>query len=360
MKKHALALAVLAIPATALADGPTLYGKLNVTLDDVRSNNTGVPATSGSTWQLNSNASRLGVKGEADTNIEGLKGIYQAEFGLKADDGVTSSTNPSPFSQRNIFAGLKSRDFGTLRFGKIDTPLKDAQGKVQEFKDLAGDYTNLLAGETRASNLVYYTSPTIAEGLSLNAAISPAEGKDITNSDHDANTATNPQKGLATTRYYSVVWSKDALWAALAVSRDDSGSGALDGFTDTDSATAGTQAVANIKRAVVGYNAASFEVSGLFETAEDASGTTKSYNKHDEGWVLAGAYKNGPWKLKAGYGANKAEISGDRKTLASLGADYALSKSTTLLAYYTDVKTDKATGTDTGLGTLGIGIDQKF
>lgn len=44
MKKHALALALLATPALALADGPTLYGQLNVTLDSVETD-TGVPAT---------------------------------------------------------------------------------------------------------------------------------------------------------------------------------------------------------------------------------------------------------------------------------------------------------------------------
>ena len=117
MKKHALALAVLAaaVPGLALADGPTVYGKLNVSLDNVDTD-TGVAATSTTIWNLNSNASRIGIRGDADTFLQGVKGLYYAEFGVKADDGVASGV--SPFSQRNIYLGLKT-DYGTLRAGKI-------------------------------------------------------------------------------------------------------------------------------------------------------------------------------------------------------------------------------------------------
>src|SRR3989338_6925270 len=96
MNKKLLALAIgaaAAMPLVAQADGPTLYGKMNVTLDSIED-----PSGAGSdAWYLNSNASRLGIKGDAEIKDK-LKGIYYAEYEIDVDDGTT------PFAQRNIYA----------------------------------------------------------------------------------------------------------------------------------------------------------------------------------------------------------------------------------------------------------------
>ncbi len=60
MKKLLIAAAVSTLSITAAQAAPTLYGKLNVTLDQVdNSDFAGNDVTA-----LNSNASRIGVKGE--------------------------------------------------------------------------------------------------------------------------------------------------------------------------------------------------------------------------------------------------------------------------------------------------------
>lgn len=353
MKKHALAIALIATaPALAQAEGPTLYGKLNVTLDSVE-NDTGVPATSTDVWSLNSNASRLGVKGDADTGIQGLKGLYYAEFGLKADDGV------GPLTQRNIYAGLKG-DFGTVRAGKIDSPLKDAQGKVDQFNDFAGDIQNLTGGETRVDNILYYSSPKFADSVVVNLAIAPGEGRDIDNSDNDATVTTNVEDGIADYLSASVVYEQGPLYAALAIAQNNTGSGNVDSYVDIDAGTAGTQSVADFVRFTAVYKADAFEAGFLYQTSEDV-GDQVAPTGADAAWLLSGAYKNDKWKLKAQVGANEGDATGREKTLTAIGADFAAGKATTLFGYWTAVDTDNpGAAADTAVTTLGFGIDQKF
>lgn len=100
MKKQLLALAVgsmVAIPSVALADsGPTVYGKVNVSLENQDDGDN-------DTWKLQSNSSRLGVKGDLDLDFENVKAIYKAEFEMSVDDG---DKDGQTFTQRNIYGGF--------------------------------------------------------------------------------------------------------------------------------------------------------------------------------------------------------------------------------------------------------------
>lgn len=343
MKKHALALAlVAATPAIALADGPTLYGSLNLTLDQVETDNA-APTADTKVWQVNSNSSRIGVKGDAETGIQGLKAVYLAEFGVKADDGN------NVFSARNIYAGLKG-DFGSVLVGNIDTPLKNAQGSFDQFNDYAADIGKLLPGETRAANAVAYVSPKLADAVTLSVAIVPAEGADIDG-------AAGGEDGIADIVSASAVYQQGAIYAALALDRNAPVSPATDTFADADLVTAGTQRFGDITRAVVKYTADAFEVGALFQTADDIVSGSKG---SDQALVVNGAYKIDKWKLKAQLGTSEGDVNGTEKTLTAIGADYALGKSTTLAGYYVDLASETGAGVETGVTTLGFGINQKF
>ena len=69
----------------AYGEGPILYGKANVSYENQDDGNS-------DTWKLQSNASRLGVKGALNTDLEGLEAIYKAEFEISIDDGRSLST----------------------------------------------------------------------------------------------------------------------------------------------------------------------------------------------------------------------------------------------------------------------------
>ena len=81
MNRKLLALAVtaaLAAPMAAQA-APTVYGQLNLSIDMVDAESLGVDA-----WEVNSNSSRLGVKGEEALG-NGYSAVYKAEWGVSGD-----------------------------------------------------------------------------------------------------------------------------------------------------------------------------------------------------------------------------------------------------------------------------------
>lgn len=330
MKKHALALATSALllaPAAALAAGPTLYGQLNVSLNNEDNGTT-------DKWQLSNHSSRLGVKGDVETSFKSLTGLYYAEYGIETDDGVSS--NGSPFTQRNIWVGLKSDVAGTFRLGHSDTPLKEAQGKVDQFNDLPGDIQYLVGGESRFANTFFYTSPKIADALSINVALKPGEGVDVDG-------VAGVEEGLADTTSASLVFQKGDLYLAAAAEQTS----VIGGVTPDGVANA------DLVRLVATYKIQAIELGALVATAEDIN-----VDEKDTGWLLSGALNAGNWKFKAQYGVNEGDNTGNEATLASLGADYKLGKSTTAYAYYTQQELDATV--DAEKTTYGFGLLQKF
>ncbi|MGB5670049.1 MAG: porin, partial [Sedimenticolaceae bacterium] len=94
MNKKLLAAAVVAAVAAspaAFADS-TVYGKLHTA---IQYNDLEVPDGAGgkldrSNYSVESNASRLGFKGSEDLG-NGLKAIYQIEFGISSDGGLAQT-----------------------------------------------------------------------------------------------------------------------------------------------------------------------------------------------------------------------------------------------------------------------------
>ena len=334
MKKNLLAIAVgaaVAMPGVVLADGPTVYGKVNVSLENTEFDDGVNPSED--QWELNSNASRLGVKGDFDLDVAGLKAIYQAEFEISVDDGDKSGQT---VTQRNIFGGLKG-GFGTLMAGKFDTPTKKAQGKIDQFNDIGGDIKNVLSGENRASNIIQYSTPKLADMLTLNAAFIPAEGDDL---DGDGEGET----GLADTISVSLVAEKDMFYGA--VSHD------ADMEDELVSDETGGSATIDITRAVVGLKPGNLELGFLYQMAEETEADGEETSA-----IVSAAFKIDRVKLKAQYGMTDGDVSDEEVTQISLGADYKLAKASKVYAYGTQLDFDLADEEET---IFGIGMEHKF
>lgn len=347
MKKKILAIAVgaaVVLPGIALADGPTVYGKMNIDIKQVSVDPKPTAPVEDSQWELESNASRLGVKGEFDLDIANLKAIYQAEYEIAVDDGA------GPFKQRNTFAGLKG-GFGTLTAGYFDTPTKKAQGKVDQFNDLDGDIKNLLAGEIRSKNIVQYSTPKFADMITVNAAFIPAENNDI---DGTGTPLTN-ENGLADTVSASVVLETGGFYAALAMDQD-----MVDGLEVDDLGASGT---ADITRLVAGFKTDAFELGALYQLAEETEKDAVS-NKtgEDTSLVLSGAMKIDRFKLKLQHGVTEGNVSKDEKTGTSFGVDYKLAKASKVFSYYTayDTDYDAAGVKNDEEKVFGVGMEHKF
>ena len=291
------ATALLATAPFAAANGPIdgkLYGKVNVSV---------VNSDSGSedTWKLNSNASRIGLKGSTQVS-EGLTVFYKTEFQVDVDgDGDV-------FKQRNIYAGVKG-SFGSVLAGKNDTPTKLAQKKIDLFNDLEGDIKKTFAGENRMSNIVAYTTPKYGN-FSATYAVMPGE---------------EDGGSLSDATSYSVNYSKGDLYVAVA---GDSN------VKDAD-----------LLRVVSQYKVDAWQL-GLMYQENDTT--------DESGYFASAAYKIDNIIYKAQYGNNENDTDGSDKTTLSLGADFKLAKNTKSFVFFTDNEDSSSTK------TFGLGLEHKF
>lgn len=257
-------------------------------------------------WQVASYDSRLGVKGDLDTDIEGLKAIYTIEWQIDMSDRVTTNENTSTnnhISARNQFVGLKG-GFGEIIAGRNDTPLKRAQGKVDLFNDRDADIKFLMAGgEVRSNNIFQYSTPKLGDAFGVSLMIRPGEQTAAPTAP-----AADLENGLADATSASVTYSSGPLYLALALDSD------IDGV-DVDTT-----------RLVGQWTAGNFAVGLLHQTAEFAA--------EDEEVLFVSAYYNltDTVKLKVQNGTvdNYGGGIDDEGDMTAFGVDFSLSKKTVL------------------------------
>ena len=165
------------LSALSINAGPTVYGKLWISVESEKS-------LSGNELDMESNASRIGIKGSLDF-IEGLEAIYQIEYEVNFLGGKAGELKESTFKRRNSFIGLKGF-YGTLFLGKHDTSLKDSQDKIDLFNDLAADIKTILRGENRMNNLLGFTTRTSKKGISVTFNAIKGSTESVNNSARDS------------------------------------------------------------------------------------------------------------------------------------------------------------------------------
>jgi hypothetical protein len=118
-------------------------------------------------------ANRLGVKGSEDLG-NGLKAIYQIEFGINPNDTNDNViSNSDDITYRNTFVGLAG-NWGTFLIGRHDTPLKISTGKLDLFADTMADYNGTVGfQDLRADNAIAYVSPSFSGFQFMAAAVPP-------------------------------------------------------------------------------------------------------------------------------------------------------------------------------------------
>ena len=343
----ALLTAVLAascvLPVQASDNKPSVYGRLNVSADKVKYDGAslvirGDAAASDDEWQLSSNTSMIGVKGKMDMDFADLQLIYQAEFEIYLDDGKSSSGDT--FSQRNVFAGLSHKRFGTLKAGRFDTPFKKAEGKIDQFGDLKADMDVLIGGQNRISNSIQYSTPAFADMVTVNIAAIEAEGADV---DGDG----QPDTGFADVLSSSVVLEYNWLYAAIAYENNQGARRSVDGIMS------GSERV-DAMRAVFKATIAGFEGGVLLQQSKDAADNSKL---RDDSTLVSAAYTIDRFKLKAQLGRSDGKVSEERGELAAIGLDVRLGGKTTVYTYGSQLKLKNADLKDT---TYAVGIKHLF
>jgi predicted porin len=297
------------------ADEFDLYGRLNVTLqnsDEAR----------GEQVELRNNSSRIGVRGEKGLNA-GLKAIYQLEFGVNLD----GDSGDDVFTHRNQFVGLEGA-FGTVKVGRHDTALKQAQGSFDLFDDLEGDIGGIFNGENRLRNYIGYTTPTFGKAISATVNFFPGEDRD------------SGENGVADATSLSLIYKTDLVYAAIAHDIDIDGEGV------------------QTTRLVGGYTAGAAQFMLLYQRtdagaeAEDGFGASVAwtFGKNTAKFEYLGA---DIWRTDQQFDP----LTNQYETLISVGLDHALGEDTKLFAFYTAADIG---GTRESNRYLAIGIQHNF
>lgn len=347
MKTKIATAITLALLAGTTYAAPTFYGEIDLSVDYVAAENKNDVEDRDIT-DINSNNSYLGLKGE-EKLTERLSALYQAEFTFYADDG---DNNGDAFVPRNILLGLKDEKLGTLKIGKIDTPLKQLSLAVDSFNnsvDNSADIHGIMGGENRIDNTLVYEAPAIKVGsgkVDIKAQVATGEGENQLKQSKGGYTVAG--RGLGDSWSSSVTYTDKTVIAGLAYDKAIPTRFLSRGFLNADkpevTADRNVLAEANTIRAIGRLNLLEGDLAlkALYQTSEVenplASPTdqqTKAAKIDDaQAWLIGAEYKlpttSDKWTLKGQFSQNITtfkDASEDYEANQFLvGLDYALSK----------------------------------
>ena len=366
MKKVLLAAAIASISLSAAQAAPTLYGKLNVSLNQVDNIN----AAGDNETQLNSNASRIGVKGE-EKLTDNLSAVYLAEWEISADgDGDV-------FKNRNRFVGIKSNGVATLKVGQHDSYFKTAAGNNQDiFNDHNElDMTAVLAGEDRLKNVIgFETDKKLLGGLAFNIMFQ--QGEESEAADSTAKGKEGSRDGFGDGVSTSLTYENKDFGLAAAVAGNFGVASKYNAYSLSGIYTDAVRVTGSLDLTPAGVDG--LVLGALWQTAQPTDDTvtvtkgtpavvTSYKGLQEDAFGVTAAYKIGatPVKLKAQYISATTEVDGmkDRQQdLYGVGADYQINKQARFYGIVAQQKRDWKTVSEpeTKKTTIGLGMEYNF
>ena len=369
MKKLLLAATVATLAMNAAQAAPTLYGKLSVTLDNIDNND----FKDESVVKVNSNASRLGVKGE-EKLTDNLSAVYLAEWEIWADgDDV--------FKNRNRFVGIKSNGVATLKVGQYDSYFKTAAGNNQDiFNDHNElDMTKVLVGEDRLTNVIgFETDKKLLGGLAFNIMFQ--QGEESEAADSTAKGKEGSRDGFGDGVSTSLTYENKDFGLAAAVAGNFGVASKYNAYSLSGIYTDAVRVTGSLDLTPAGVDG--LVLGALWQTAKPSddtvavvtgsgtTATTKSYKGLQEnayGVTAAYAIPSTPIKLKAQYISAKSEtdaaiIAGKKELkqdLYGVGADYQINKQAKFFGIVAQQKRDWLTKDDKKTN-IGLGMEYNF
>ncbi len=312
MQKTLIALAVgavtaaLAIPAAAEFN---VSGRAHLSFDQY--DNGAKKKT-----DLSSNSSRLRFSGNKEV-VEGLTAIIQLEqqinFDRRTDNGAGAKGDT--FTTRDSFLGFKG-DYGMLRLGYFDTPMKKVRSRTDMFGDRIGDARNMTQGtfDQRFQNSVHYQSPSLS-GLVFDIQYST----DNRAKDADQVDTINVRESVSTSLSYKI-GDFNAI-VAYESQGQDKGVKAREGY-----------------RVGAFYNfTKGFRLAGFYEHANKYSNDNNVYG-------LGAYYDIGDYRLRGQYyiAEKAAGVKDSGANMFALGVDRKFGKDLTVYLAYAQTNNDKA------------------
>jgi len=333
MKKKLVAIAIAAAfaPATAMADtgNVNVYGVAHVSVDSVSGNATAVARKR---LAVNSNSSRLGVKGSEDLG-DGLKAVFQFESGVNltggtgVNDGNGVATTGTVFSgARDMFVGL-SGGFGTLTLGRQALANQWVYDS-NYFADQLGNaaiFTDARQGG-RANGMIIYRTNSMN---GFNAALSYIPGSSLSG-------------GTAVPFTAATTEGKNSYGIKLNYAADNITANFGYFNLGTKVIATGAQTDSKPMSLAAGYSFGNGKVSAQFVRDKlDVAGVSTTQNIYN----IGGQFKvsgNSVIKAQYSHANDTTAAAANGANMFAIGYDYNFSKRTTMYASY--ARTSNHTG----------------
>lgn len=305
-----LAVPLLWPTASLVAQPVEIYGRMNASVDFLDTDG------NGESLNLSSNNSRIGFRGEHYFEAHALTLLWQAETTLRID------SQGGEWIDRDTFVGARG-EWGLVRFGKFNTPLKNLRSQVDFFPDQVGDARNVLRNritgpegqgpvgwDERFRNGIAYRTP-VWHGVTGDVHYATRlDGNGTTTSDTHSWSASVSWQGDGT--FVAVAHEQQQFVAAIPAG--DPGAGLLTGDQYRRKATrvAGWQDIGPLRLAA------------LYQYAD---------NPDDKAYGGGARYTLNPrWALKTQFYRLDADDDDLRADLYAVGVDYTLARN--MLFYF--------------------------
>lgn len=379
MKTKLAALVALSTLTVSAVAAPTFYGEIDLSIDYLKQDNAN--GRDRDVTELSSNNSFIGLKGDQKLN-ERLSALYQAEFTFYGDDGQSGSGDS--FVPRNLFIGLKDQTLGTVKLGKIDTPVKQLSAQVDSFNNAIennADIHGMMAGETRIDNSLVYEAPSFKLGqgqVEAKLQLATGEGEQRIKASKGGYSVAG--RGLGDSWSSSVVYSDKTFVAGLGYDKAMPSRFLSRGFLNAQmkevQADTNVIAAADNLRAIGRVNLDNgLSLRALYQVSEIADVTAGEKLAQDvtvqniddaKAWLLGAEYKLAhakAWTLKAQYSQNTLSFKDatpdyDMQQILA-GVDYAWSKQVKVYAHAGYLTIEQAAQEDQQV-LLGTGLEYKF
>lgn len=348
MSKKLLAAAIAAAlaPAAVMAEASnvTIYGRIDygfMSRGGVDGARGAADERGGRTGRLNemedgiAGSNRLGFKGSEDLG-NGLKAIFEFEFGFSGDTNATFNSN------RHSWVGLTG-NFGTVLGGRVDGARYSFVGQYDPFKNQTVGNAASIFGATsnlgqadRADNAVVYITPELAPGLKFLGAYTTSllgeEGKGF---------GTFPAAAAG----QDIETNDTPLYAIAALYNNGPISFTLDyeNLQIKRAAAGGKDFEFDLWVVGASYDFGVAKLSAYYENIEGDDTASKAVSDSD-GWMIGlTAPVTSNITAKASYvsGSDKRTGKGDCDKWA-IGGEYAFSKRTNLYATYAAINNDSS------------------
>jgi predicted porin len=346
-----LSLAGAGFPLVAAAD-VTMYGFISAAVESVKTSGATNGGNSGSAMRVTDQTSRIGFKGTEDLG-DGRSAIWQVESAVKFTGGGTGlNGTTSTLASRNSFVGLADRSYGTLQMGYYESAYRrfttmnvgtDLMVNTTAGTDVALNYQGVVnRGDARLKNSVHYTTPTwngFQAGVSWGA---------------DENAANYGKTGSQQRLSFGGQYSDGGFIVAAGYDRQNNLAANLSTAVSSSQPLAEQfSAMANtnisFSKLAAGYKTSFGTYFGAaFEHGELGRHTASSSTMTQNDYTLAVSQAVGRATFMLSYnrlGSLENAYAGAPDDWSAtqwvVGSTYALSKTTTLLAYWTRLNNSK-------------------